>query len=63
VRRNRRVLLLVKLRHQGGDGIGMRVWIGGEIRLDPPCLTITVGEVYEPGAPSPKLGRPEFPVS
>jgi hypothetical protein len=48
VRRNRRVLLLVKLRHQGGDRIVKRVLIGGEIRLNPLGLTITVGEVYGP---------------
>ena len=50
VRRNRRVLLLVKLRRQGGDGIEMRVLTGGEIRLDPPGLIITGEEVYGPGA-------------
>ncbi len=41
--RNRRVLLLVKLRGQGGDGIETRVLTRGEIRLDPPGLTITGG--------------------
>ncbi len=61
--RNRRVLLLVKLRRQGGDGIATRVLTRGEIRLDPPGLAITVEEVYGPGAPSPKPGRPGFSVS
>ncbi len=45
---NRCVLLLVKVRHQGGGKIMMRVLIGGEIRLDPPGLATTVEEVYGP---------------
>jgi hypothetical protein len=61
--RNRRVLLLVKLRRQGGDGIETRVLTRGEIRLDPPGLTITVEEVYGPRAPSPKAQPTGFPGS
>jgi hypothetical protein len=38
----------VKVRHQGGGKIMMRVLIGGEIRLDPPGLATTVEEVYGP---------------
>jgi hypothetical protein len=45
---NRRVLLLVKLRRQGGDGIKPRVLTKGEMRLDPPGLTTTVEEAYRP---------------
>ena len=59
--RNRRVLLLVKLRGQSGDGIETRVLTRGEIRLDPPGLTITGEEVYGPGAPSPKTRSTGFP--
>ena len=54
---------LVKLHRQGGDGIATRVLTRGEMRLDPPGLPITVEEVYGPGAPSPKPGRPGFSVS
>jgi hypothetical protein len=35
----------------------------GEIRLDPPGLTITVEEVYGPRAPSPKAQPTGFPGS
>ncbi len=60
---NRRVDLLVKLRHQGGDGIETRVLIGGEIRFGLLGLTTTVEEVYGCEHQTLKPDQPGFPSS